>query len=108
SDPHVREIAEIMNRQLRHLVRLVDDLLEVSRITRGLVKIDREPVDLAFVLRSAVDTSRPTLEAARHTLTVDLPATPISVAGDAVRLTQVFSNLLTNAAKYTNIGGHIS
>ena len=85
----------------------MDDLLEVSRITRGVIDVQREPLDLAFVLRAAIETSRPAIEAARHELTVELPAEPITVAGDAVRLTQVFANLLTNAAKYTNAGGHI-
>ena len=65
----------------------------------------REPLDLAFVLQSAIDTSRPAIEAAGHELDVDLPPEPLIVYGDAVRLTQVFANLLTNAAKYTNAGG---
>jgi signal transduction histidine kinase len=100
-------IMSIMERQVTHLIRLVDDLLEVSRITRGLMEIRRDRLDLVAVVRSAVDTCRPALEAAPHTLEIDLPDTPISVAGDAVRLTQVFVNLLSNAAKYTNAGGHI-
>ena len=98
-------VTAVMERQISHLVRLVDDLLEVSRITRGVIDVRREPLDLAFIVRSAIDTSRPALEAARHELTVDIPAEPITVSGDAVRLTQVFANLLTNAAKYTNPGG---
>jgi two-component system, sensor histidine kinase len=97
----------VMERQIRHLIRLVDDLLEVSRITRGVIQIQRERLDLASVLRSAIETTRPALEAARHELTVEMPAEPIMVLGDAVRLTQVFANLLTNAVKYTNAGGHI-
>ena len=96
-----------MERQVSHLVRLVDDLLEVSRITRGVIEVQREPLDLAAIVRAAIDTSRPPSKPPRHELTVDLPAEPITVAGDAVRLTQVFANLLTNAAKYTNPGGHI-
>ena len=96
-----------MERQISHLVRLVNDLLEVSRITRGLVEVQREPIDLAFVLHSAIDTSRPAIDLAGHTLHVDIPAEPVTVNGDTVRLTQVFSNLLNNAAKYTNAGGHI-
>ena len=99
--------AAVMERQISHLVRLVNDLLEVSRITRGLVEVQREPIDLAFVLHSAIDTSRPVVDAAGHQLSVDLPAEPITVNGDTVRLTQVFANLLNNAAKYTNAGGHI-
>jgi signal transduction histidine kinase/CheY-like chemotaxis protein len=106
-DPVFRKVLAIMQRQTGHLIRLVDDLLEVSRITRGIIDVQREPLDLAFVVRSAIETSRPAIEGAQHELTVDLPTEPITVAGDAVRLTQVFANLLTNAAKYTNNGGHI-
>ena len=97
----------VMERQIRHLIRLVDDLLEVSRITTGLIDVRREPLDLAFVVRAAVDTSRPAIEAGRHELTLDLPSQPIAISGDQVRLTQVFANILTNAAKYTNAGGLI-
>jgi signal transduction histidine kinase/CheY-like chemotaxis protein len=106
-DPVVSRVSAVMDRQISHLVRLVNDLLEVSRITRGLIEVQREPLDLAFVVHSAIDTSRPALDAAGHELTVDLPSEPGTVYGDAVRLTQVFANLLTNAAKYTNAGGHI-
>jgi CheY-like chemotaxis protein len=100
-------IMAIMERQVAHLVRLVDDLLEVSRITRGLMEVRHDPLDLVSVVRAALDTCRPALEAASHRLEIDLPDSPIPVAGDAVRLTQVFVNLLTNAAKYTNAGGRI-
>lgn len=105
--PRVNGVTSVMERQLQHLVRLVDDLMEVSRITRGLVEIEHEPTDLVQVVRSAIDTSRPALDVASHALVVDVPGEPITVAGDAVRLTQVFANLLTNAAKYTNTGGKI-
>jgi signal transduction histidine kinase len=97
-----------MDRQINHLVRLVNDLLEVSRITRGLIEVRREMLDLTGVLYSAIDTSRPGLNAAGHKLSIELSPEPVVVCGDAVRLTQVFSNLLTNAAKYTNEGGHVS
>jgi len=100
-------IMTIMERQVSHLVRLVDDLLEVSRITRGLMDLRHDRLDLVAVLRAAVDTCRPVLEAASHKLDIDLPDVPIPVSGDAVRLTQVFVNLLSNAAKYTNEGGQI-
>ena len=100
-------IMAAMERQITYLVRLVDDLLEVSRITRGLIDVRHDALDLVAVVRAALDTCRPGLEGAGHTLTIDLPEAPIPVAGDAVRLTQVFANLLTNAAKYTNAGGHI-
>jgi signal transduction histidine kinase len=106
-DPRLQRVIAIMDRQLSHLLRLVDDLLEVSRITRGLIDVRHEPLDLLSSVRAALETSRPAIEAAGHSLTVELPATPISVTGDAVRLTQVFANLLTNAAKYTDAGGRI-
>jgi len=107
-DPTVGRMTDVMERQITHLVRLVDDLLEVSRITRGIIDVQREAVDLATLLRAAVETTRPMFEAARHRLTVDLPVQPIAISGDAVRLTQVFANLLTNAAKYTDTGGRVS
>ncbi len=106
-EPRLKGITSVMERQLHHLVRLVDDLMEVSRITRGLVEILHEPVDLVVAVRAAIDTSRPGLDAAGHALVVDVPGEPITVSGDTVRLTQVFANLLTNAAKYTNSGGKI-
>jgi two-component system, sensor histidine kinase len=105
-DGRVLRIMATMERQITHLVRLVDDLLEVSRITRGLVDVRHDPLDLVAVLREAVETSRPAVEAGTHELIVDLPST-LPVVGDPVRLTQVFANLLTNAAKYTNAGGRI-
>jgi len=97
----------MMERQFAQLVRLVDDLLEVSRITRGKIDLRRAPVDLAAVIRTAVETSRPLLDAANHTLTVDVPDALLVVDGDAVRLAQVFANLLNNAAKYTDGGGSV-
>ena len=106
-DPVAIKMTAVMERQISHLIRLVDDLLEVSRITRGVIDVHSEPLDLASIVRAAIDTSRPLLDAGRHELTVDVPAEPIAIMGDAVRLTQVFANLLTNAAKYTNAGGHI-
>ncbi len=106
-EPIVSRVSAVMERQLNHLMRLVNDLLEVSRITRGLIEVQREPLDLASVVHSAIDTSRPILDAAGHQLSVELPTEPVTLYGDAVRLTQVLANLLTNAAKYTNAGGHI-
>ena len=108
NDPVVARVCPVMERQISHLVRLVNDLLEVSRITRGLIEVRREPVDLVFLVHSALDTSRPMLDAAGHQVTLDLPDEPITVLGDTVRLTQVFANLLNNAGKYTNAGGHIT
>jgi len=98
----------VMERQVSHLNRLVDDLLEVSRITRGVIEVKKEPQDLVAVVKNAVDTSRPILDGLRHELRLLTPQEPVFVAGDAVRLTQVFANLLNNAAKYTNHGGHIT
>jgi len=106
-DPVIARVTNVMGRQITHLVTLVDDLLEVSRITRGVIGLHCQPHDVAFVVESAVDNSRPTIDAAGHNLIVEMPDAPIIVFGDAVRLTQVFSNLLTNAAKYTNAGGEI-
>jgi CheY-like chemotaxis protein/two-component sensor histidine kinase len=97
----------MMERQLGQMVRLIDDLLDVSRISRNRLELRRETVELATVLRSAVETSRPLLEQSHHTLTLDIPAEPIPVDADVTRLAQVFSNLLNNAAKYTSPGGRI-
>ena len=106
-DTRVLRIMSTMERQMTHLVRLVDDLLEVSRITRGLIEVHHDSLDLVSVLREAIEACRPTLDASGHQLLVDLPSEPIPVSGDAVRLTQVFANLLTNAAKYTDERGQI-
>jgi two-component system, sensor histidine kinase len=106
-DSNLSHAVGVMQRQLSHLVRLVDDLLEVSRITRGVIEVKCEPLDLASILRGALDTSRPALQSGAHHVTVDLPDEPVTIAGDATRLTQVFANLLTNAAKYTDDGGRI-
>jgi len=97
----------IMERQLTHLVALVDDLLDVARITHGQIELKRTWIALADVLASAVETSRPLIDAEQHTLTLDLPAEALPVYADATRLRQVVSNLLNNAAKYTPRGGRI-
>jgi PAS domain S-box-containing protein len=98
---------ETMERQVAHLVRLVDDLLDVSRIMQGKVELRPEPTDLQTVVTRAVEASQPLLDAQGHTLTLDLPAAPIRLHADPVRLSQVVSNLLNNAAKYTEPGGAI-
>lgn len=103
----VRERA-IIERQAGHLVHLVDDLLDVSRVTRGKVRLNKSRIALADVVSRAVETATPLFEQKRHTLTVDVPSAGLDVDGDPVRLGQVFSNLLTNAAKYTEPGGRIS
>jgi CheY-like chemotaxis protein/two-component sensor histidine kinase len=89
-------------------MRLVDDLMDLSRITRGRVMLRRSRVDLATVIRSAVETSQPVIEERSHQLVLDLPREPVTLDGDAARLTQVFSNLLNNAALYTDPGGQVS
>ena len=98
---------EVISRQLRHVVRLVDDLLDVARITRGRMSLHREPLELPSVISRAVESTTPLLEQRRHTLELDVPASGLWVLGDADRLTQVVANLLTNAAKYTSPGGRI-
>jgi two-component system, sensor histidine kinase len=107
SQPAV-QVWEMMDRQVNHMVRLVDDLMEVSRITRGKIELRKTTLDLAAVIASAVETSRPLVEAANHELTVKLPSHSLLVEADAVRLAQVFSNLLNNAVKYTDSGGRIA
>jgi PAS domain S-box-containing protein len=106
--PVAAEAREVMERQLTQLIRLVDDLLEVSRISRGKIELRRASLDLAGVVASAVETSRPAIDAARHRLEVRLPPAPLHVEGDFVRLAQVLANLLNNAAKYTDPGGRIA
>ncbi len=106
-DPAVARLCETMERQVTHLVRLVDDLLEVSRITRGKIELRKENVELAAIARNAIETSRPVIDAAKVQLAISLPQEPIYVHGDPVRLAQVVANLLNNAAKYTNEGGQI-
>ena len=98
---------ELMGRQVEHMVRLVNDLMEVSRITRGKIDLHWGSVLLDAVINDAIELSRPLVEGAGHTLRVDLPEQALVVRGDSVRLTQVFSNLLNNAAKYTPAGGHV-
>jgi CheY-like chemotaxis protein len=101
------QVTDMMERQVEHMARLVDDLLEVSRITRGTIELRREPVDLAGIVRAAVETSLPLIEAGGHKLEVIMPPDLLIVDGDPIRLTQVFANLLNNAAKYTDSGGRI-
>jgi PAS domain S-box-containing protein len=101
------QVRGIMARQLEQMVRLIDDLMDVSRISRGRISVKRERMDLLDAVRTAVDTARPAIDAAEHKLALDLPPGPVVVEGDAVRLAQVFANLLSNAAKYTPRGGDI-
>jgi signal transduction histidine kinase len=96
-----------IERQLSHLTRLADDLLDMARIAKGKVELQRQRVDLADVCHQAIETTRPLIEQMAHELIAALPAEPIYVDADPVRISQVVSNLLTNAAKYTPQGGHI-
>ena len=96
-----------MERQLGQLIRLVDDLLDVSRITRGTIELRKERVDVATIVQSAIETSQPLFDQVGQRLCVSLPDEPIFIEADAVRMSQVFANLLNNAAKYTEPGGKI-
>jgi CheY-like chemotaxis protein/two-component sensor histidine kinase len=99
---------DVIDRQSRQLMRIVDDLLDVSRITSGKIQLKTEDLDVATVLASAVETSRPLIEERRHELAVTPPTRPLHVRGDFARIAQVIANLLNNAAKYTPPGGKIS
>ncbi len=105
ADPVLQSAYEVVERQLRHMVRLIDDLLDVSRVTSGKLKLRRERVDLARVFEQALETSRPYLRG--HELTIALPPRPVWVDADPVRMCQVLANLLNNAGKYTPAGGKI-
>ncbi|MEO5700339.1 MAG: ATP-binding protein [Casimicrobiaceae bacterium] len=102
------QLYAMMERQLNHLVRLVDDLLETSRISRGTLVLRKQPVPLAEIVRNAVETSQPLVAAANHVLTVSVPEVPLWIDGDPVRLAQILANLLNNAATYTPPGGRVS
>ena len=98
---------DIIDRQVRHLTRLVDDLLEVSRITRGKVQLRTERVSLDVPLNDAIEAAQPLIKSLDHVLTIDLPPDPIFIECDPTRITQIVLNLLNNAAKFTPRGGHI-
>ena len=100
-------VHEMMDRQLGHLVRMLDDLLDISRVTLGKVSLRREPLDFRSVLHSALETARPLIDAAGHQLSVRVGPGPFPLDGDATRLAQVIANLLNNAARYTPPSGHI-
>jgi PAS domain S-box-containing protein len=105
--PAMRAACDVLQRQLAHLVRLIDDLLEISRITRGKLQLRKEHVSLEAAIISAVEATRLLIDAAGHELTISLPSEPIFLDADSTRLAQIFSNLLSNAAKYTEQRGHI-
>src|SRR5262245_26260843 len=108
SDPQLAWSRDVIERQVKHLTRLVDDLLDVSRITRGNINLSREPVAVTTIVARAIETIQPLIAEQRHELTVDVPEESLEVEGDLTRLTQVLGNLLNNAAKYTDPGGAIA
>jgi signal transduction histidine kinase/CheY-like chemotaxis protein len=103
----LEQTRDIMERQLQQMVRLIDDLMDISRVTRGKVELRKERLDLGTMIQAALETSRPLIEEAGHELKVTYPSEPVFLHADPTRLAQVFANLLNNAAKYTPRGGHI-
>jgi signal transduction histidine kinase len=104
----IRDTGELIARQVTHLARLVDDLLDVSRVTQGKVLIKEEPVELASAINNGIELAQPLIDAKRHKLSISLPTTEaLRVRGDPTRLAQIVGNLLDNAAKYTNADGRI-
>jgi signal transduction histidine kinase len=106
-DPVVNHVGQMLERQVAHMVRLVDDLLDVSRVSRGKIELKRESVELGAVITRAVESVRPQLDERQHRLDVSLPGEPLRLLADPARLEQVLTNLLTNAAKYMEPGGRI-
>jgi signal transduction histidine kinase len=106
-NPILQQSLSMIERQMRQMGRLVDDLLDMARITRGKVKLRKEPVEMSVLVERSVETIRPLAQERRHALTVSLPPNPIWLEADPVRIEQVFVNLLTNAVKYTEPGGQI-
>ena len=106
-DPILVRMRDVIDRQVQHMTRLIDDLLDVSRITQGKINLKPEPVDMVLVARRAVETNQSSIVARAHRLVVNVPDEPLCVCGDTVRLTQVIGNLINNAAKYTPEGGQI-
>src|SRR5262249_11577765 len=105
--PELEWARTVIERQTRHLVRLVDDLLDVSRMVRGKIMLKKAPVEISELIQHAVDTSQPLIRARHHRLHVNVPAEPMIIEGDLTRLAQAVANLLNNAAKYTEEGGQI-
>jgi PAS domain S-box-containing protein len=108
TSPTLRSARDILDRQLTHVTRLVDDLLDIGRLTTGKIRLQREDVGVADLVARAVETARPLIEARRHTLSVELPPQPVHVEADPTRLSQIMQNLLVNAAKYTPDGGRVA
>jgi PAS domain S-box-containing protein len=106
-EPKLYSARDVIDRQVQQMVRLIDELLDISRITRGKMQLRKERIDLASAIHSAVEAARPVIDMQGHELNVALPSDMIHLDGDPIRLAQIFSNLLNNAAKYTEKGGHI-
>jgi PAS domain S-box-containing protein len=106
-DPMVESMRQTIERQSAHLVRIIDELLDVNRVARGQFTVEKTTIDLRDVIQRAVETSRPLIDARQHRFTLELPGHPVCVEADAMRMTQVIVNLLNNAAKYTPAGGEI-
>lgn len=106
-NPQLKWSRDVIDRQALHLTRLVDDLLDISRITRGTIRLAQEPVQVGTILARAVEALQPIIAEHKHELSIDCPDGSLTVRGDPTRLVQVLGNLLNNAAKYTNAGGHI-
>jgi signal transduction histidine kinase len=107
AEPHRNRARDVIERQIEHLVNLIDDLLDVSRITRGMITLQLEPVLVGAIVARAVETARPAIDAHRHVLEIDMPDELISIEGDKTRLVQVIANILHNAAKFMDPGGRI-
>jgi signal transduction histidine kinase/ActR/RegA family two-component response regulator len=106
-DPDLCWARDVVDHQVRQMGHLVDELLEISRVTSGKVRLQKEPIDVGTIVAFAVETSRPTIEQQHHRLSIALPPGPVFVEADSIRMAQVLSNLLNNAAKYTESGGQI-
>jgi len=107
TDAQKRWSHDVIDRQVQHMSLLLDDLLDISRVTRGTLALRMQPTELSSIIDSAVETARPTIDAKRHVLAVEVPDEPIQFTADPLRVAQVLSNLLTNAAKYTDPEGQI-
>lgn len=107
SDSKLRTVQQVIDRQTTHLARLVEDLLDISRIEQGKITIRKEPIELATVVDQALESCRPLVQSRQHELIVSVPTASITLMGDSERLAQMISNLLNNAAKYTHPGGTI-
>ncbi len=107
-ETRMRDITDIIIRQVGHITGLVDDLIDVSRVTRGLISTEKNPQDMQGIVNDAVEQVRPTIEARRHGLAVSVPPQRLRILGDQKRVVQVITNLLNNAAKYTPQGGQIA